>query len=463
MPVSSTNAETPPAEASVQALDILVVDDEPRIRKMLHRCLEKDNHAVTTASTAQEALQAVRRNHFDMAFLDLRLGTASGLDLIPDLLEQNPRLKIIIVTAYASIESTVEAMQRGAVDYLPKPFSPEQVRLAVRKVRERITLEAQVTTLQSSLSQARPEAQLESQSPVMQRMLATARQVAESDATILLRGESGTGKGVLARAIHAWSAREKQSFVVVHSPSLPGELFESELFGHAKGAFTGATETNPGRIMQAEGGTLFLDEVGDLPPALQPKLLRFIQDHEFERVGDPTTRHADVRILAATNQDLEAAVAEGRFREDLFYRLNVIELEIPPLRKRPEDIVPLARQFLAFFAGKYNRTIEGFTTEAEEALRRQSWPGNVRELQNAIERAVILGRNKRLDVEHLPLDNSRLEAPAPPQVGEMVTLEALEEAHIRRVIAATETLDEAAETLGIDPATLWRRRKKYDI
>lgn len=307
-----------------------------------------------------------------------------------------------------------------------------------------------------------PDTPFDPNDPAMREVVETAREVATKDVTVLLRGENGTGKGVLAEAIHQWSPRADAPFVTVHCPSLSKDLLESELFGHAKGAFTGATETNPGRVSQAEGGTLLLDEIGDLPPGLQPKLLRFIEDKEYERVGDPATRTADVRLLAATNQDLEAAVEAGAFRQDLLYRLNVIELTVPPLRDRPADVLPLARRFLSFFCSKYNQSIEGFTPDATDRLRAHSWPGNVRELRNVIERAVILAKQPRLGVQHLPLSDDEGEEGA-GEVGDLVSLDTIEEAHVRRVVEATETLDKAAEVLGIDPATLYRKRKEYGL
>ena len=453
-----------PHEADLPPLGVLVVDDDPSIRSKLAMCLEDDGHGVTAVSGAEEAVEAATKDAFDVVFLDLRLPGTPGMDIIPDLLEKRPRAEIIIITAHASIESAVEAMRRGASDYLPKPFSPAQVRLAMQKAAELHALGRRVETLEADLESARPGEHLESENKQMQDVLALARRVADSEAVVLMRGKSGTGKGVLARSVHAWSGRAGGPFVVVHCPSLSGDLLESELFGHAEGAFTGAVNASEGRVGEAEGGTLLLDEVGDLPLSLQPKLLRFIQSQEYERVGDPETRQADVRLLAATNQDLETAVEEGRFREDLLYRINVIEVEIPPLRERPEDIMPMARQFLAFFSGKYDRPARTFTGEAAKQLRRYAWPGNVRELQNAVERAVILSREEEITPADLPFanDSSATELP-PPQVGAMATLEELEEAHIRRIIAATDTLEEAADTLGIDQATLWRRRKEYGL
>jgi NtrC-family two-component system response regulator AlgB len=285
--------------------------------------------------------------------------------------------------------------------------------------------------------------------------------VAASDTTVLLRGESGTGKGVLARAIHAWSDRAQRSFGIVSCPALSPQLLESELFGHARGAFTGAIRDNPGRVASTDGGTLFLDEIGDLPLSLQPKLLRFVQDREYERVGESTPRRADVRMIAATNVDLDAAVREGRFREDLLYRINVVQIELPPLRDRPEDILDLAERFLAEL--RRGKAIAGFTDEAQAALRSYSWPGNVRELRNVIERALILCRTEQIGVELLPANFTPSRGESEIAVGDSVSLDRLEETHIRRVLARAKSLEEAAEILGIDVATLWRRRKKYGI
>ena len=453
---------TSPSAQSSRLPRVLVVDDEPRIRDSLRVCLEGDGYAVTTASGAEDALSEVQRRPYDLAFLDLRLPGASGMDLLPDLLEEEPHLKVLVITAHSSIDSAVEAMRRGATDYLPKPLTPAQVRQAAQKAAERRTLERKVDILEEKQRRQTPATPFDTDSPVMQDVVETAREVAAQDVTMLLRGENGTGKGHLARAVHRWSPRTDGPFVTVHCPSLSNDLLESELFGHKRGAFTGATETNPGRVSQAEGGTLFLDEIGDLPLNLQPKLLRFIEEKEYERIGDPVTREADVRLVAATNQDLEAAVEAGAFRQDLLYRLNVIELTLPPLRDRPQDIVPLAQEFIASFSQKYDRPVEGLSANAEQRLRRYDWPGNVRELRNAVERAVILAKQPEIDTEHLPLSDAR-EGDGDADVGRLVSLDSIEEAHLRRVIETTDTLDEAAEVLGIDPATLYRKRKKYGL
>src|SRR5208337_4406145 len=339
-------------------LAILVVDDEPNIRKTLTISMEAEGHRVVAVSNARDALSEANRRFFDLALVDLRLGTESGMSLLPALLAACPWVKIVVITAYASIDTAVEAMRRGAFDYLPKPFTHDQVAALTRKIAEVRALEQKVESLQEDLHQAVPEADLASRNPAMQRTLEMAQKVADSAATILIRGESGTGKTVLARAIHSWSRRGANTFGVVSCPSLSPELLESELFGHVKGSFTGALRDHPGRIAACEGGTLFLDEIGDLPLRLQPKLLRVLEDREYERVGDLVTRKADVRIIAATSLDLEVAVKERRFREDLFYRLNVVEILVPPLRERREDILPLAERLLAFFARQNHRRVQ---------------------------------------------------------------------------------------------------------
>jgi two-component system, NtrC family, response regulator AlgB len=442
-------------------LTILIVDDEVNIRKTLTICLETRGHKVVAVSNFQDALAEASRGSFDLAFVDLRLGADDGMDLIPLLLAQTPWLKVVVITAYSSIGTAVEAMRRGATDYIPKPFTPAQVNLAVSKIASVRLLEQKVTALEDELGRSVPEADFSSTNPSMQRAVNLAREVAASDASVLLTGESGTGKSALARAIHHWSDRAEKPLGVVSCPTLPADLLESELFGHAKGAFTGAIRDFPGRIAICEGGTILLDEIGDLPLSLQPKLLRFVQDREYERVGDPTARRADVRIITATNVDLENAVREGRFREDLFYRLNVIQIEIPPLRERSGDVVPLAGLLLAFFGRKNHRLFQGFSEDALQGLEQYEWPGNVRELSNVVERAAILCKSDIVGVEHLPARISH--SMARIEIGDRVTLARIEEEHIRRVLAFTKSLQEAADTLGIDQATLWRRRKQYKI
>ncbi len=452
---------TTKSQSNIQGLNVLIVDDEANIRKTLTVCLESRGHRVTAVSNGKDARVESDKQVFNLAFVDLRLGTESGLDLIPPILGTCPWIKIVVITAYASIDTAVEAMRRGATDYIPKPFTPEQVQLVTERVATVRGMEQRIATLKEDMERLHPEVSFTSQHPGMQRAVELARQVAASDAVVLLRGPSGTGKTVLARAIHGWSHRADKPFGTISCPTLSPELLESELFGHVKGAFTGALRDNPGRVAACEGGTLFLDEIGDLPLALQPKLLRFIQDREYERVGDQRTRRADIRIIAATNTDLDKAVQAGRFREDLYYRLNVIQIDLPPLMDRPDDVELLVRNMLEFFGAQNHKVLKGFSDTAMDALRQYAWPGNIRELRNAVERAAILCTSDVVQVEHLP---ASIAPHTPPlQLGDHVSLKMIEEHHIRRVVASTKTLQEAANILGIDQATLWHKRKQYGI
>ena len=442
-------------------LAVLIVDDEKNIRTTLRMCLEALGAQVAEAGSAQAAQTACGHRQFDLAFLDLRLGESSGLTLIPMLLAACPLLDIVVITAYGTVENAVEAIQLGARNVLQKPFTPAQIRAIVEKVGRRRTLELELRRLRSQFATVAPEIELESRSPRVRQLLAVLARAATHEVSVLLRGENGTGKSVLARYLHALSARSQSPLVTINCPTLSQELLASELFGHARGSFTGAVRDQPGRVEAAEGGTLFLDEIGELAPPLQAKLLRFLQDRQFERVGENQTRTANVRVVAATNRDLEAEVKAGNFREDLLFRLNTFELLVPPLRERQEDILPLARRFLALFQN--DRSAPGrceLTDEAEAALLAYKWPGNLRELRNAMERASIMAAGSCVGKELLP---ERIAQHAVlPQLGGNYTLEEIEREHIQRVLARTETAEEAARSLGIDTSTLWRRRKRYE-
>ncbi len=442
-------------------LRVLVVDDEKNIRRTLTLCLEDIGCEVVGAASAEIALAAVAQRPFDIAFVDLKIGESSGLDLLPKLLAENPDLAPVVLTAYATFDTAVEAIKRGAADYLPKPFSPDQIRHLVAKLAERIATRGRLAELDQQLRLAVPETILDTNSTKMQGTLDVISRAADSDVAVLLRGESGTGKGVLARALHARSRRRAKPFVVVNCPTLSENLLTSELFGHARGAFTGAVRDQPGRVEAAEGGTLFLDEVAEITPGLQAKLLRFLQEKQFERLGETRTRHADVRVVAATNRDLEVDVKSGHFREDLLFRLNVIEVHVPALRERPEDIVNLAERFLAFFARSVGRPTPELSKATQALLLSYPWPGNVRELRNAMERAVILWPAQVIEPEALP-ERMHSHNGSEPQLGGDFSIEEIERRHVMSVLARTPTLDDAARILGIDSSTLWRKRKKYE-
>jgi two-component system, NtrC family, response regulator AlgB len=448
-----------PSVAAASLLRVLVVDDEKNIRTTLAVCLEGLGCRVAQAANGVAAIEALRLEPFDLAFCDLRLGQESGLDLLPRLLAERPGLEVVVVTAYATVDTAVEAMRRGAKDYLPKPFTPSQIAHLVERTRARRAIERRLSDLESRLEEAEPEVVLDTTSPKMQAALEVIARAATHDVSVLLRGESGTGKGVLARMLHARSPRRERPFVVVNCPTLSEELLASELFGHARGAFTGAVKDQEGRVEAAEGGTVFLDEIGEISPGLQAKLLRFLQEKRFERIGENRTRTADVRIVAATNRDLEAEVKAGRFREDLLYRLNVVEVTVPPLRDRTDDVLPLARRFIAFFARQARRTSPELSPAAERVLVAYPWPGNVRELRNAIERALILAPGQMLEPESF---RERIAAqPTTPVLGADFTADEIEREHVLRVLARAPTLEDAARVLGIDASTLWRKRKKW--
>jgi two-component system, NtrC family, response regulator AlgB len=452
---ANTDSDAPPA------MRVLIVDDERNIRNTLAVCLQAMGCETTEAGSSASALEAVVRSSHDIAFVDLRIGEDSGLDLLPKLLAERPGLDVVMITAYATFDTAVEAIKRGAKDYLPKPFTPTQIRRVIEAAGARRDLERRLLETEEQLANAAPKASLETPSAAMRAVMEVITRAAAHDVPVLLRGESGTGKSVLARALHDISGRRNRPFAVVSCPALTEELLASELFGHARGAFTGAVADQVGRVEAAEGGTLFLDEVGEIPPPTQAKLLRFLQDKQFERIGETRTRTADVRIVAATNRDLEAAVRTGNFREDLLFRLDVVEVAVPPLRDRPEEILPLARRFLAFFAKATRRAPVELSPEAERILLGYPWPGNVRELRNAVERAVILTPAQRLTPEAFPARITH-HAIGKPVVGGDFTVESLEREHILRVLARTPTQEQAARILGLDASTLWRKRKKYE-
>lgn len=454
-------------------MDFLVIDDDKAFREATCFLIEDDGHYAEGVESGQLARQRLKEDKFDVALLDLNLGNESGLDVLEELGKAHPTLPIVMFTAAGSVRTAVEAMRRGAQDYLEKPFTREQFHTVLARLQRFRQLGQKVERLEEEVRETRsqsPEALFDHSTPVMQETMETLFRAASTPASILILGESGTGKSLTARAVHARSHLADKPFVTVSCPSLSKELLESELFGHVKGAFTGAVKDHWGKVRAAEGGTLFLDEIGDLPMEIQPKLLRLLQEREYERLGENVTRTAQVRVIAATNRDLKQRVAEGSFREDLYYRLNVIAVEMPPLRARVGDVERFAQHYLTHFATLCGRKLRGFSPQAAELIRNHSWPGNLRELRNTIERAVIMARGELVEATDLSAELRARPLPLADgvqgplvELGARVTLDQLEEAHLRMILASTRSLTEAAIVLGIDQATLYRKRKRLGI
>jgi len=382
---------------------ILVVDDDPDIRSILQDRLESLGYHVISAPDGQEALAKIAKEEPDLVFLDLQMPQMSGFQVLKNL-NDHPDLPVIVITAFGSIENAVEAMRQGAFDFITKPFAADHLDIVTRKALERRALVQENRYLQGEVNASYPD--ILGESPTLKEAIETARKVARTTSTILLLGESGTGKEVFARAIHRWSQRAKKPFVVVNCVALRDELCESELFGHEKGAFTGAHQMKRGKLEVANGGTVFLDEIGDIKPELQAKLLRVLQEREFERVGGTQRIHVDIRVIAATNRDLLKAVRENQFREDLFFRLNVVSISLPPLRERREDIPTLVHYFIDRFSASTRRETMNISTQAMEMLAGYHWPGNVRELANMIERAVVLAKGDEITPDDLTLQTA---------------------------------------------------------
>ncbi len=451
------SAAAPILDAKPARERILVVDDDRQLCSRMSIDLSAMGCHVDLASHPEAALAYLRDQTYDLAFCDLRLDDHDGMDLVPRMLAASPSLHIVIITAFASYETAVLAMKIGASDYLPKPFAPLQVRDLVARVRERLRRERNFSSFEQR--GGRLTIETSSAAPRMRHALDMLARVAQSDVSLLLRGENGTGKTVFAELLHRRSDRAGNPFVTVNCPSLSDELLTSELFGHVKGSFTGAVSDQKGKVETAEGGTLFLDELGDLSQAVQAKLLRFLQEHRYERLGDTRTRQADVRIVAATNRDLEALVREGRFREDLLYRLNVVEIAVPPLRERKEDIIPLAQSMLSALASATGTAVRELSPAAKDLLLAYAWPGNVRELHNELQRVTVLWPLPTIEAGSFST-RLRGEIISRPTLGGECTLEEIENEHIRLVLSRTGTFDAAARVLGIEPSTLWRKRHR---
>ncbi|MBC8430897.1 MAG: sigma-54-dependent Fis family transcriptional regulator [Desulfobacterales bacterium] len=441
---------------------VLLIDDDRNILTTLQIHLEDLGMEVIPADTGRKGLELFSQEKPRIVFLDLKLPDIDGLNVLDDIVRSGTKAYVIIITAYATINTAVKAIKMGAFDYLPKPFTPEQITHHLEMIAKVHGLESEVEILKDQLKGIVREGDFITRSRNIHKILKMARQVADADASILISGESGTGKGVLAGLIHAWSPRQPGPFITVDCAGLQENLLESDLFGHVKGAFTGAVRDKTGKLELTNGGTVFLDEVSEMSATIQAKLLHFLQHREFERLGDTQIIRVDVRVIAATNRDLEELVKEKLFRQDLFFRLNVIELFLPPLRERPEDIPLIAEHYLSKFASANNKQIQGITTKALEAIQSYPWPGNIRELINVIERGSILTTKDRLHPEDLPPHIANYTSAAQSSQKKQ-TMTEVEKSHIKDVLLHTASIEEAAQVLGIDPATLWRKRKKYQL
>lgn len=447
---------------------ILIVDDEPDICRALEFLLKKEDYAVSAVHSGEEAIKKLKEESFDVVLTDLKMGRVDGLAVLEKAKETSPDMAVIIMTAFASIESAVEAMKKGAVDYIVKPFLNEEIRLTIRKILEQKKLVMENIALKHQVSQ-RIEACMDfvANSESMLKITETLEKIVPTKSNILILGESGTGKGLIAELIHCNSPRRDRPFISINCSAIPEGLLESELFGYKKGAFTGAVSDKLGLIPLAHQGTLFLDEIGDMPPNLQAKLLKVLETGEVYPLGDTKPRLVDVRIISATNADIEKRLKEGRFREDLYWRLNVIEIKIPPLRERRDDIEALARHFMDKFSGEHKKNIKGIDREALSLLVEYPWPGNVRELSNVIERAVVLTEGNYISPKDLS-DKVRKMEPGKEPSGASSSLKTYLGDYEKNLLvkiynAHDKDKEETAKALGIDLATLYRKFKKYGI
>lgn len=438
---------------------ILVVDDELIVRESLSNYLREDGYEAVAVETGEEALRKVENENWNILFVDLKMPDMDGLEVLREVKEAKADLPVIIITAYATIDSAVQAMKDGAYDYIVKPFDPEAIAMVVEKVVEHQNLVKENILLRERIEQEYKFEEIIGKSQPMQEVFELVKDVADSDASVLITGESGTGKELIARAIHANSSRRYNPFITASCGAMPEGLLESELFGHEKGAFTGALYTKKGRFELADGGTLFLDEIGEISPKTQVDLLRVLDEKSFRRVGGIEQITVDVRIVSATNRDLKKAISEGIFREDLFYRLNVVSVHLPPLRQRREDIRLLAEHFLNKFRAETNKRIERISPEALELMMEYDWPGNVRELANAIERAVVVGKKAEIIPEDLPFSRQGM----PEKTGSK-SLRDREKLYILQALEDNGwNITKTAEDLEIDRVTLYNKIKKYNL
>jgi len=448
--------------------NILIVDDDASHRRMLEAVLTAEGYAVAHAEDGRRAVSAVEERFYDLILMDVRMSRMGGIEALKQIKEISPGIPIIIMTAYASVGTAVDGLKSGAHDYLTKPLDIDELKILVDKALQFRRLEQENRYLKERIGDQFDFSNIIGRSSAMKTLFETISLVAPTEATVLIVGESGTGKELIANAIHQNSPRRDKPLITVNCAALPETLLESELFGHEKGAFTGATGRKQGRFRQAHTGSIFLDEIAEMSSALQPKLLRVLQEQSFEPIGGTQTIHVDIRVIAATNRHLETEIEAGRFREDLYYRLNVVTLPIPPLRERREDILLLADHFLKKYAEKNKRLIKGFAPRTTDFLMRYSWPGNVRELENAVERAVILARGDMITPEDLPDSirgsNPEDEPAAPPSFHRGKSLKEMEKEMILQTLEDTDgNRTRTAEILGISRRTLQMKLKEYGV
>ena len=438
---------------------ILVVDDELIMRESLAGWLQRDGHEVQTASSGEAALELIKETRFDILLVDIKMEGISGLEVLKVVKENDPDIAIVMITAYGSIQTAIEAIKNGAYDYLLKPFDPHELGVLIEKILENQAQARENLYLREQYKERTRFESLIGQSRVMQEVFELIQNVSSTNSTILITGETGTGKGLAAKAIHSHSPRCHGPFVVVNCGAIPEHLMESELFGYQKGAFTDAKSTKKGRLEMAHGGTLFLDEIGEISMRMQIDLLRILEDRVFYRVGGTQPMEADFRVIAATNRNLQEAIKEGAFREDLYYRLNVISFKMPSLSERKEDIPLMAEHFLRRFSQETNRQIDQISREAMDEMMLYEWPGNVRELENAIERSVVIAKKRKILPGDLPIFR-----PGEICISSDNTLEGVEKVHINRVLHENGwNISKAAKTLGIDRSTLYGKIKRYKI
>jgi DNA-binding NtrC family response regulator len=445
---------------------ILIVEDEAKMRRLLELNLGDDGFTTLSAEDAETGLKLLRENSIDLVLTDLKLPGMNGLEFLQTIKRQNAALPVVVMTAFGSVETAVDAMKAGASDYVLKPFSLTEMRMVIHKELDVRNLREENRSLREALGKRYSHPNVVARSPKMQEVLATVERVAPTNSTVLLGGESGVGKDLIARAIHEKSRRASGPFLKINSSAIPENLLESELFGFEKGAFTGAVASKPGKFELADKGTLFLDEIGDVPPAIQVKLLRVLQEREFERLGGTRTLKVDVRLIAATNKDLRQALEQGTFREDLYYRLNVVPIDIAPLRERKEDIPDLVNLFISRFTAESGEPVEGITPEAMQMLVNYHWPGNVRELQNIVERACALAKGSILDPADIHLDMRPTKAANGPGgfLPDGMTLEQWEDEMVQEALRrASGNKSQAARLLGLSRNALRYRLSKIGI